>query len=175
MTAWRHTRRANTTRMENSDSQLPIPSTSSTEISDARDVEFEASSSFCKIPSDLPSALVAGRQYQLDENVLENESTACDDHEIPIGLHVLGQRRAFIRGKKFEWDGHSINSEHRKVKETQDCIFAELENVSRKVMLLELTTDPESFLVIDFMRRLFPIAPGTVVLRYYPVAMTWSW
>ena len=86
MTAWRHARRANTARTENSDSQLPMPSTSSTEISDACDVEFEASSSFCEFPSDLPSALLAGRQYELGENVSENESTA-SDHEMSIGLH----------------------------------------------------------------------------------------
>ena len=85
--------------------------------------------------------------------------------ELILTVSVLGHRRAFIRGKKLEWDGHSINSEHRQVKETQDRIFTELENVSRKVMLLELT-DPGSFLVIDLMRRLFPILPGTVVLPY---------
>lgn len=86
MTAWRYAPRANTARTENSDSQLLMPSTSSTVISDACDIEFEASSSFCEIPSDLPSAVLAGRQYELGENVLENESTA-SDHEMPIGLH----------------------------------------------------------------------------------------
>ena len=67
MTAWRHARGANNARTENSDSQLPMPSTFSTEISDVWHVEFEASS-FCEIPSDLPSALLAGRQYELGEN-----------------------------------------------------------------------------------------------------------
>lgn len=120
----------------------------------------------------LPEHSYNGLLYRDGENVIaivpgDGEIVALI--ELIFTVSVLGQRRAFIRGKKFEWDGHSINSEHRKVKETQDRIFAELENVSRKVMLLELTTDPGSFLVIDFMRRLFPIAPGTVVLPYYPV------
>lgn len=85
MTAWRHARRANRARTETWESQLLIPFTSSPEISDACDVEFEASASFSEIPSDLPSALLAGRQYERGENVLENESTASDD-EMPIGL-----------------------------------------------------------------------------------------
>lgn len=120
----------------------------------------------------LPEHGYNGLLYREGENVIV---IVPDDGEIVTSIEtiykvpVLGQRRAFIRGKKFEWDGHSVNSEHRKVKETQDRIFAELDNVSRKVMLLELTTDPGSFLVIDFMRRIFPIAPGTVVLPYYPV------
>ena len=120
----------------------------------------------------LPEHGCNGLLYREGENVIV---IVPDDSEIVTSIEaiykvpVLGQRRAFIRGKKLEWDGHSINSEHRKVKETQDRIFAELDNVSRKVMLLELTTDPGCFLVIDFMRRIFPIAPGTVVLPYYPV------
>lgn len=82
---------------------------------------------------------------------------------------VLDKRRAFIKAKKFDSDGYSINSDHRKVKQTNNYVFVELENVSRKVMLQESTTDQGSFLVIDFMRRLFPLTLGTVVLPYYPV------
>ena len=92
--------------------------------------------------------------------------------EVIFTVAVSGQRKAFIRGKKkFEWDGHSINSDHRKVKETNNFnyVYAELEKVSRKVMLQESATDHGSFFVIDFMRRLFPITLGNVVLPYYPV------
>lgn len=103
--------------MENLDSQLFILFIFLTEILDVRDVEFEVLFFFCKIFSDLLLVLLVGRQYQFDENVLENEFIACDDYEIFIGLYVLGQRRVFIRGKKFEWDGYLINSEYRKVKE----------------------------------------------------------
>ncbi|KAL9972463.1 hypothetical protein ACROYT_G018769 [Oculina patagonica] len=60
--------------------------------------------------------------------------------QVIFTVAVSGQRRAFIRGKKFEWDGHSINSDHRKVKDTYNFnfVFAELENVSRKVMLQDI-------------------------------------
>ena len=56
-----------------------------------------------------------------------------------------------------------------KLNKTNHYLFVELENVSRKVTLQALTTDPGSSLVIDFMRRLFPITVGNVVLPYYPV------
>ena len=105
--------------------------------------------------------------YREKENVIV---IVPGDGEIVALVHtiftvpVLSQRRAFIKAKKFEWDGHSIISDHRNVKETNHYLFVELENVSRKVMLQALTTDPGGFFVIDFMRRLFPITVGNVVL-----------
>ena len=79
MTAWRHVQRANRARTETLDNQLPVPSTSSSEVLDTCDI-FQALDSFCQFPSDLPSALV-GRHFERDENELENESTT-SDHDI---------------------------------------------------------------------------------------------
>lgn len=65
----------------------------------------------------------------MDDSVNENSVNA--KYIVP----VLGQRRAFIKAKKFQCNGYSIDSDCRKVKETNDFVVTKLENVSRNVLL----------------------------------------
>ena len=77
----------------------------------------------------LPEHGYSGLLYREKENVIV---IVPDDGEIVTSIDtiftvpVLGQRRAFIKAKKFEWDGYSIDSIHRKVKETNDFVITEL-------------------------------------------------
>lgn len=117
----------------------------------------------------MPEHGYSGLLYREKENVIvidprEGETVTSIDTINTVS--VLGQRRACIKAKRFEWDGYSNNSNHRKVKETNNYVFVELQNVSRKVMLQE---SDGNRIVIDFMRRLYPISSATVVLPYYPV------
>ena len=84
-------------------------------------------------------------------------------------VQVEGHSRAFFRAKKFEWSGNAINSDHRVVRQVNQHVVGELENVSRKVMLQTSPDDNNESLVIDFMRRRFPVTIGSVVVPYYPV------
>ena len=58
----------------------------------------------------------------------------------------------------------------RLVQESNQITLFPVENISRKVMLAkdEDVAGHPSFLVVDFMRRIFPVTPGTVVVPYYP-------
>ena len=47
-----------------------------------------------------------------------------------------------------------------------------LANLSRKLMLYpseDIGLDPQNFIVVDFMRRIFPVSADQVVVPYYPV------
>jgi len=65
----------------------------------------------------------------------------------------------------------------RHVQSTQNTIMLEAGMISRKIMLYwnfidiqNLTNEDqgEMFTIIDYMRRLFPVTFGTVVIPYYP-------
>lgn len=55
------------------------------------------------------------------------------------------------------------------VGEKDNEIVVPLQNISRKVMLSVEDTGRPTYVVIDFMRRIFPVNAGTVVVSYYPV------
>ena len=58
------------------------------------------------------------------------------------------------------------------VKQSDECILTQLSNLSRKVMLFPSHEDEDGeqiYVVIDFMRRIFPVRDETVVVPYYPV------
>ena len=59
------------------------------------------------------------------------------------------------------------------VKRSDECILTLLSNLSRKVMLFTSHEDEDGeqfYVVIDFMRRIFPVRDETVIVPYYPVA-----
>lgn len=58
------------------------------------------------------------------------------------------------------------------VKRSDECMLTLLSNLSRKVMLFPSHEDEDGeqiYVVIDFMRRIFPVRDDTVVVPYYPV------
>ena len=57
----------------------------------------------------------------------------------------------------------------RVVEERDNEIVAPLQNISRKVMLSVNDPGRPTYVVIDFIRRIFPVSAGTVVVPYYPV------
>ena len=58
------------------------------------------------------------------------------------------------------------------VKQSDECMLTQLSNLSRKVMLFPSHEDEDGeqiYVVIDFVRRIFPVRDDTVVVPYYPV------
>ena len=87
-------------------------------------------------------------------------------------VFVIDQWKLFLRAKKFEEQGFSNNGLKVVSEMENDTVVVPLRNVSRKVMLFVHERDEAgrpSYIVIDFMRRIFPISAGTVVVPYYPV------
>lgn len=86
-------------------------------------------------------------------------------------VFVADKWQLFFQAKKFEAQVFSNNG-MKVISETDNDIVGPLKNVSRKVMLFLHESDEPGdplYVVIDFMRRMFPISAGTVVVLYYPV------
>ena len=83
-------------------------------------------------------------------------------------VRISGESRAFLILKRFRWAGDATSSYHKMVQEDNQIVVGELKYISRKVMLQKVL-DGDKLIVIDFMRRIFPIVSGSVVLPYYPV------
>lgn len=83
-------------------------------------------------------------------------------------VSVSGQYIPHFAGEKFPSCGFA-GSGHMKVRQSLDQLVGKTENISRKVMVYSYRSDDDEFLVLDVMRRIFPIIPGTVVIPYYPV------
>ena len=84
-------------------------------------------------------------------------------------VRISGESRAFLRLKRFCWAGDAINSYHKTVQEDNQIVVGELKYISRKVMLQKVPGGDNKLIVIDFMRRIFPIVSGSVIVPYYPV------
>lgn len=76
-----------------------------------------------------------------------------------------------LKAKEFKDVGYS-DTGWKVVEEQDNEIVASLQNISRKVMLLVEDTERSSYLVIAFMKRIFPVNAATVVVPYYPIKMT---
>ena len=93
------------------------------------------------------------------------------DGEVVVQLEHLftlctnGVYESFFKGQVFERVGlHETG--YIKVQPSEEQIVGKTDNISRKVMLYPIG---DEILVIDNMRRLFPVAFGTVVVPCYPV------
>lgn len=84
-------------------------------------------------------------------------------------VRISEQSRAYLTLKRFHWAGDATNSDHKTVEESNHVSVGELRNISRKVMLQRIQDSENKFILIDFMRRIFPIVSGSVVVSYYPV------
>ena len=84
----------------------------------------------------------------------------------------------FWKGRNYKYDGEA-DLGLRQVCPTDDTIIFEAPLLSRKVMLFARNenddeqednfTDGQCFILMDYMRRVFPFTEGTVVVPYYPV------
>ena len=81
---------------------------------------------------------------------------------------VCDRWQLFLKAKEFKDVGYS-DTGWKVVEEQDNEIVAPLQNISRKVMLSVEDTGRPTYVVIDFMRRMFPVNAGTVVVPYYPV------
>ena len=77
-------------------------------------------------------------------------------------VHINDHYEAFFEAKKFV----NVNGGHMKVQPSDQEIVGRTEHISRKIML-HPTSD--AFTVIDFMRRIFPVTVGSVVVPCYPL------
>ena len=81
---------------------------------------------------------------------------------------VCDKWELFFKAKEFQDVGCS-DTGWKVVEEGDNTIVAPLQNISRKVMLFVNDTGRPTYVVIYFMRRIFPVSAGTVVVPYYPV------
>ncbi|KAJ7361958.1 hypothetical protein OS493_014606 [Desmophyllum pertusum] len=83
----------------------------------------------------------------------------------------------FCKGKHFKYDGEA-NIGLKQVCPTDDIVIFEASLLSRKIMLFARNGNDEQeddlryghcFILVDHMRRVFPVTEETVVVPYYPV------
>lgn len=84
----------------------------------------------------------------------------------------------FCKGKHFKYHGEA-DTGHKQACPTDNTVIFEASLLSRKVMLFARNDsdddleddlgDGQCFILVDYMRRVFPVTEGTVVVPYYPV------
>ena len=84
----------------------------------------------------------------------------------------------FCKGKHFKYHGEADTGD-KQVCPTDNTVIFEASLLSRKVMLFARNDsdddleddlgDGQCFILVDYMRRVFPVTEGTVVVPYYPV------
>jgi hypothetical protein len=93
-----------------------------------------------------------------------------------VSLNVAGIALVCCYAEEFRFYG-DINSGMRHVQPAQNVIMFEAAMISRKIMLVPAincdTCDPDedqemTYTIVDYMRRVFPVTSGTVVIPYYP-------
>ena len=84
---------------------------------------------------------------------------------LKVGSHSL----VCCRANEFQYCAN-ISGCQRYVKPKQEVIILEAAMISRKVILIPVRDEEQEnrYLVVDYMRRIFPVTPGTVVVPYYP-------
>jgi len=119
-----------------------------------------------------PSHRFNGLLYRVNENAI-----VVSHHvgEVVVQLQKIfrvlaaGQSMYFVHAKSFRSLGFNDNG-GRLVQESNQMSVFRIENISRKVILAkdEDVAGHPSYLVVDYLRRIFPVTPGTVVVPYYP-------
>ncbi|CAB4029990.1 Hypothetical predicted protein [Paramuricea clavata] len=82
---------------------------------------------------------------------------------------VAGQSKHFLYCSVFK-EVVGNNDSGRLVQTSENTIVVPAENISRKIMVAKAdpTNGQPTFLIVDYMRRIFPVRPGTVVVPYFP-------
>lgn len=127
-----------------------------------------------------PEHSFGGLLYRVGEHVIfadkDNGDTVAILERL-ICLRIGGVFALLCKGTLFEYDGGAGGL--KRVCPTDTTVFFEASLLSRKVILFSRNDSDDdddnergeqSFLVVDYMRRVFPVTQGTVVVRYYPVA-----
>ena len=128
-----------------------------------------------------PSHGFNGLLYRVKEDaiVVANQGgEICVQIQNIFRVSVAGKSQYFINCSVFKEvidisDGGrliDISDGGRLVQTSPRIITVPAENISRKVMLANANpmNGHPTFLVVDYMRRIFPVPPGTVVVPYFP-------
>ena len=128
-----------------------------------------------------PKHSFEGLLYRVGEHVIFADPEKGDTVatlESVFSVRVNNVCTLFCKGKQFEY-AEQAEIGLKQVCLTDDTIMFEASLLSRKVILFarngsddeeeaDLSED-KRFVIVDFMRRVFPVTEGTVVVPYYPV------
>ena len=119
-----------------------------------------------------PSHGFNGLLYRVKEDaiVVANQGgEICVQIQKIFRVSVAGKSQNFINCSVFK-EVIDISDGGRLVQTSPRIITVPAENISRKVMLANANpmNGYPTFLVVDYMRRIFPVPPGTVVVPYFP-------
>lgn len=128
-----------------------------------------------------PEHSFEGLLYRVGEHVMFADPDKGDTVavlESLFSVRIDNVSALFCKGKLFEYDGEAEIG-LKQVCPTDDTIIFEASLVSRKVMLFARNDSADEqeddlregqcFILVDYMRRVFPVTEGTVVVPYYPV------
>lgn len=127
-----------------------------------------------------PNHSFEGLLYRVGEHVIfvdpEKGDTVAALQSL-FSVRVGGEPVLFCKGKCFDYDGEA-NAGLRQVSQTDNVVLFKASLLSRKVMLfarndaidVDHRREHRPSILVDYMRRVFPVTQGTVVVPYYPVA-----
>lgn len=127
-----------------------------------------------------PEHSFEGLLYRVGEHVIFADPDKGDTVavlESLFSVRIDNVSALFCKGKHFEYDG-ATDIGLKKVCPTDEAVIFEASLLSRKVMLFARNDNDEQendlregqcFILVDYMRRVFPVTEGTVVVPYYPV------
>ncbi|KAL9976592.1 hypothetical protein ACROYT_G013913 [Oculina patagonica] len=127
-----------------------------------------------------PEHSFEGLLYRVGEHVIFADPDKGDTVavlECLFSVRIDNVSALFCKGKHFEYDG-ATDIGLKKVCPTDEVVIFEASLLSRKVMLFARNDNDEQendlregqcFILVDYMRRVFPVTEGTVVVPYYPV------
>ena len=124
-----------------------------------------------------PEHSFEGLLYRVGEHVIfadPDEGDTVAVLESLFSVRIDNVSVLFCKGKHFKYDGEAGIGQ-KQVCPTDETVIFEASLLSRKVMLFARNDNEDdlregqSFILVDFMRRVFPVIEGTVVVPYYPV------
>ena len=128
-----------------------------------------------------PEHSFEGLRYRVSEHVIFADPDKGDTVavlESLFSVRIDNVSVLFCKGKHFKYHGEA-DTGHKQVCPTDNTVIFEASLLSRKVMLFARNDsdddqeddlgDGQCFILVDYMRRVFPVTEGTVVVPYYPV------
>ena len=113
-----------------------------------------------------------GLLYRINEQaiiVTNQDGEVCSQIQKIFRVSVAEQNKYFLCCKPFE-EVIGNNNGGRLVQTGLNTIVIATDSISYKVMLAraDAVNGHTAFLVVDYMRRIFSVRPGTVVVHYFP-------
>ena len=127
-----------------------------------------------------PKHSFEGLLYRVGEHVIfadPDEGDTVATLESLFSVKIDDVPVLFCKGKRFEYDGVT-DLGLKVVSPTDTTVLFKASVLSRRVMLCARSKDDDDddddderqcFILVDYMRRVFPVTEGTVVVPYYPV------